>query len=295
MKRFLRAITLIALLLALSGCGVRTAYNNLDWLTQRWVNQQVDLHADQRERLGQLLEELLDWHCATQLPEYQGWIEEVRMDLLAWRLDRDRMAWHGETMVGFGRVMTDRLLPALVELAASLDDDQVEQLLAAFDERTDEVRQAVETASLDELADERLASMERNLRRAMGRMNRDQRERLAVWTHSVTATEPYQLRQRLYWQERLAETLARRSDRLFLTTELTALLQPASAWSDDYRQVMEGNRELTLAALDDVLRLADERHRTRLSARLYRLQRDFERLSCRGEAPPELLAAADSV
>lgn len=283
------------LLITLSGCGVRTAYNQLDWLTLRWVNQQVDLNADQSERLSEWLDEQLVWHCATQLPEYQAWLEEVHMDLLAWRLDRDRLEAHGQTAARFGRVLADRLVPQLVELAASLDEIQVEEVLTAFDERTETIREAIETSSLEELAEERLESMERNLRRLMGRLNSDQRERLATWAQSITATEPHQLRQRLYWQGRLAEALDQRDNRMFLTIELTALLQPASAWSDEYREVMEGNRQLTLSALDDVLSLADERHRTRLSARLQRLQRDFDRLRCEGEAPPEVLAAADSV
>ncbi|TVS11897.1 MAG: hypothetical protein EA419_06695 [Wenzhouxiangella sp.] len=282
------------MLAGLSGCGVRTAYNNLDWLTVRWVNQQVTLNGDQRQMLREFLDEQLVWHCATQLPGYQAWIDEIRMDLLAYRLDRDRLADHGRTAAGFGRVLSERSIPILVDLAASLDDDQVEEVLAAFAEGTEEVRVAVEEKTPEELSADRLESMERALRRTMGRTNSAQQQRLQSWAASVTATQPHHLRQRIYWQDRLATALERRDDRSFLEGEMAAFLRPESAWSDEYRAIMENNRGLTLDALEEVLELADQRHLNRLSARLHGLKRDIERLSCEGEAPPELLAAADS-
>lgn len=289
-----RNLSLLLLLLVLSGCGVRTAYNNLDWLTVRWVNQQVSLDREQEAMLRTWLDEQLSWHCATQLADYQDLVEQIRIDLLSGRLDRDRLAEHGQAIAELGRTLTERSLPILIDLAASLDDGQVEQVLAAFDERTDKVRVSVEEKSLEELSEERLASMERSLRRFMGRTNGDQRQRLEIWANSVTATEPYQLRQRLYWQERLAIALERRHDREFLGAEMTALMRPESAWSDDYRAVMENNRVLTLAALEDVIARADTRHINRLSARLSSLRSDFERLSCEGETAPALLAGVGS-
>jgi len=290
----IRYFALVLLLLGLSGCGVRTAYNNLDWLTVRWVNQQVNLDREQEAMLRTWLDEQLRWHCATQLADYQDLVEVIRLDLLSGRLDRDRMGEHGQAIAELGRTLTERSLPILIGLAASLDDGQVEQVLAAFDERTDKVRVSVEETSLEELAEERLASMERTLRRFMGRTNADQRRRLEVWAHSVTATEPYQLRQRLYWQDRLAIALDRRHDREFLGAEMTALMRPESAWPDDYRAVMETNRVLTLAALEEVIAQADTRHINRMSARLSSLRSDFQRLSCEGETVPALLAGIGS-
>lgn len=294
MRNWLRVCAVVVVLAGLSGCGVRAAYNNLDWLTVRWVDQQVSLNAEQRQLLREFLDEQLLWHCATQLADYQAWIDEMRMDLLAYRLDRERLAEHGRTAAAFGRMLTERSIPILTDLAASLDDDQVDEVLASFAERTEEVRVAVEEQSPETMAAERLDSMDRALRRAIGRTNAAQKERLQTWADAVTATQPYHLRQRMYWQDRIAAALDRRDDRTFLEGEIAALLRPEAAWSDEYRAVMERNRGLTLDALEDVLELADQRHRNRLSARLHRLNSDFERLSCEGEAPPELLAAAES-
>ena len=294
MTRLLRPLFLMLLLAALSGCGVRTAYNNLDWLTVRWVNQQVALDREQETMLRDWLEAQLVWHCATQLPLYQALVEEIRHDLLTNNLNQDRLTNHGQTMAELGRTLTERSLPLLVQMAATLNDEQVNALLGAFDERTEEVRVSVEEKSLEQLAEERLAAMERTLRRFMGRSNRPQRERLGVWADSVTATESYQLQQRLYWQDRLKKALERRDEQDVLAEEIAALMRPESAWSEQYRQVMEGNRILTLAALEDVIAVADSRHINRLSARLTGLINDFQRLRCDGDTPPTLLAGASS-
>lgn len=293
--RFAPRLFLVLLLgILLSGCGVRTAYNNLDWLAVRWVNQQVSLDADQEALLRAWLDAELNWHCATQLASYQSLIEQMRLDLLSGRLDGRRLADYGQAIAVFGRTLTERSLPMLTELAASLGDGQVQQVLAAFDERTEKVRVRVEEKSIDDLAEDRLSSMERSLRRLMGRPNADQRQRLSVWSHSVTATEPYHLTQRLYWQERLAIALERRHDQTFLAAEIAALMRPESAWSEAYRSAMENNRALTLAALEDVIELADTRHLNRMTARLTSLRDDFRRLSCEGETPSTLLAGAGS-
>lgn len=294
MQNVFRILAALLLAASLSGCGVRTAYNNLDWLTVRWVNQQVSLDRQQEALLRAGLDDLLTWHCATQLAGYQDLVEQIRLDLLSDRLDQARLAEHGEAIAVFGRALTERSVPLLVELATTLDDTQVAQVLAAFDERTDKVRVSVEEKSLGDLAEDRFNSMDRTLRRFMGRSNRAQQQRLAVWADSVTATEAYQLTQRLYWQDRLATALASRHDRDFLSEEMAALMRPESAWSDEYRAVMEGNRVLTLAALEDVLSLADTRHVNRLSARLTTLQQDFQRLSCEDEPVITLLAGASS-
>lgn len=294
MQTAFRWLTLLCLLLIVSGCGVRTAYNNLDWLTVRWVNQQVSLDREQEAMLRSWLGEQLAWHCATQLPLYSELVGQIHLDLVAGNLDQKRLAEHGQSIADLGRVLTERTIPLLIDLAATLSDEQVLQVLEAFDERTEDVRVSVEEKSLEDLADERLASMERTLRRFMGRGNQAQRQRLAVWADSVTATESYQLRQRLYWQERLALALERREDTDFLSAEMTALMRPESAWSEDYRSVMEANRVLTLAALEDVVVKADTRHINRLTARLSSLRSDFDRLRCEGEKPPTLLADARS-
>lgn len=282
-------IALSLLLVLLAGCSTRLAYNNLDWLTVRWVNQQVSLDGSQRTLLRDLIEEQQLWHCATQLDDYQDWIEQVRLDLLAQRLDQQRLSDHGDSLAAFARALADRLQPVLVELAVSLDDEQVDQVLLALDERIEKLREEIGTRSDEQWAIDRVEGLERRLRRVMGAINPAQRARLERWASELTATHAYQLAQRLYWRDRIAEALARRDDRAFLDQEISALLAPDTVWPEAYRQAIESNRQLTLEALEEVVVMTEPAQRDKISARLSRLKNDFQRLSCEGEAPPALI------
>ncbi|MFP4209189.1 MAG: DUF6279 family lipoprotein [Wenzhouxiangella sp.] len=294
MNRIIRTIGLVLLLALLAGCTTRLAYNNLDWLAVRWVEREVELDRDQRAQLRDQINEQQLWHCATQLADYQAWTEQLWLDLLSDRLDRQRLIEHGEQLAEFGRTLAERIAPLLVELATSLDDDQVAAIMLALDERIDQLQDEIESRSDQQWVIDRTEGMERRLRRLMGPTNPAQRARLERWARALEPTHQHQLNQRLYWRERIAEALARRDEREFLQDEINALLDPAAAWPEGYRQAIEANRELTLDALADLVRLTEPDQRGRISARLARLKNDFERLSCEGEAPPALLAAAGS-
>lgn len=294
MSKMIRSIALLLMLALLAGCSTRLAYNNLDWLTVRWVDQQVALHDTQRALLRETIEQQQAWHCATQLDEYQSWIEQVRLDLLAQRLDQQRLAAHGDRLAAFGRALAERTQPLLVELATSLDDEQVDEVLLTLDERIAKLREEIGSRSDEQWTLDRVQGMERRLQRFMGSINPQQRERLKRWAADLEPTHSDQLTQRLYWRARIAAALARREDREFLEAEISALLQPDLVWPNAYRQAIESNRQLTLDALEEVLGMTEPAQRDRMSARLSRLENNFKRLSCEGKAPPALLAAAES-
>lgn len=289
MKRSAGWLGLLLLLALLAGCSTRLAYNNLDWLAVRWIDRQVSLEPDQRTRLRELFEQQQQWHCATQLDDYQSWIEQLRLDLLAERLDQQRLLEHGESLADFARALADGLRPVLVELAVSLDDQQVEQVLVELDERIEKLREEIATRSDEQWVSDRVEGLERRLRRLMGSINPAQRRRLEEWALDLNPTHAYQLTQRLYWRERIAKALSSREDRALVEQEVSALLRPDSVWPQAYRQAIEANRELTVVALEEVVALTEPAQRGKISARLARLKNDFQRLSCEGEAPPALI------
>jgi len=284
---------LLALVL-LTGCTSKIAYNNVDWLAVRWVDRQIDLDRDQRQLVSQHVSEQQQWHCATQLHAYEGWLEQVRLDLLSNRIDRDQLILYGDEMAAFARSLSGRMAPMLVDLAASLDDQQVESALAELDERIEKLREEIDTRSPEQWAIDRYEGMQRRLKRLMGSLNPDQQERLERWAEELQPTHQHQLVQRIYWRDRIEQALKRRDNLQFLTSEINALLDPAAVWPEPYQQAMETNRALTLNALTDLVELVEPEQMSRISARLSRLKSDVQRLSCEGEATEELLASVPS-
>jgi hypothetical protein len=278
MRILLRTLTLVLLAVALSGCGVRTAYNNLDRLLLRWVDRQVSLDAEQTEVARSMIRQHIDWHCASELPDYAAWLRRIEGDVEERTLSRGALEAHAGTLGEFWQRMLTELRPSMIEVIGMLDDGQVQQLAESFEERNLEL---AERAELDDQAwrEERVRGMERGLRRFIGRVDGDQRQRLERWAEELVRSDESTLEETLRWQGRFFDLLEHRDGSGF-ETELVGLLKPDDNWSESHRALMAHNRDRTLAALVDVLDLAGERQRNRLRSRLDSLATDFERLSC---------------
>ncbi len=275
-----RIFLVVLLALILAGCGVRSAYNNLDWLMMRWVNNQVSLTSEQELAVRTALDEKLEWHCSTQLPLYVEFLREVERDLADDAIDVDTLRTHGERVAEFGRELAMRARPDLIEFLAGLSDDQIDDLRDSFEERNEEIQaESIEVSAAERQANQ-VRGMERGMRRFAGRPSAVQRQRLEQWAAELKPTAELSLEQRKAWQEEFFDALAGREYNGAFEPRMIALLEPGATWSDEFRQRMEYNRERTLEAIADVNALATPRQANRLRSRLDSLASDFERLSC---------------
>jgi len=278
MKPVVKGIVVLLMLALLSACGVRTVYNNLDRFVLRWVDNQLSLDAEQTDMARALVRQQIDWHCASELPDYAAWLRQVDDDLADGRITVERLQAHADVVTGFGERLLVAVQPAMVDLLARLDDEQVKQLAASFAERNDEL---AERAALDaeDRRTESLASMERGLRRFLGRLDADQRQRLEQWADDLMPAEVSRLERRLEWQQQFLLALEGRHRPEF-DRELAALFDSGPRNNAKWDRIETHNRQRTFEALVDLHDLAGDRQRNRLRSRVAGLADDFERLSC---------------
>ena len=281
-------LCLCCLVVLLAACGVRSAYNNLDWLAMRWLNQQISLNAEQDLMAREAIAQQLDWHCASELPAYIEFIERVERDVATDSISVVVLQSHGEQLAEFGTRLLERARPAVIDLLASLDDDQVEELLSGLAERNEERVAESAEATPEERRASRVDSMESGMRRFIGRLSAAQRERLEQWSGEIRSTALFDQAQRQARYQRLEKALAVRHDRPEFEARMSALLQPGALDPDAVpprvERISRHNRERTLEALVDIHRLGGPRQVNRLRARLNRLAGDFETLSCQSQA-----------
>ncbi len=268
-----------ALVLMATACGVKTAYNNADWLVMRWIDDRVSLTAEQEQAVEAALERDLKWHCASELPAYAEFLQEVRFDITKARITTATLEGHGERASDFGLRLLSRVRPTLIDLLASLDDVQVEQLIESFEERN---RELAEEAGRSDTAlqRERVRGMEKGMRRFTGRLTSEQRDLLSNWAAKLQPTAEIVLERRLAWQAEFAQALSIRHDRQAFETAARILLDPAAHQSDAYRSRMQTNRERTLETLAKIHYSAPQRQIQRAGKRLTGLADDLEQLSC---------------
>ena len=282
MKLWHRVVIVIALLAALSACGVRTAYNNLDWLVMRWVNDQVTLSDEQAERTESRLEALIEWHCASELPDYHAFLIDLRGDLGRDSLDAGDLAGHADTLYQFWQRLVDRGEPVLIDLLATLDEEQIEEIEATFQESNQEYESDSVDINSAQWQDRQVANMRRGLRRFIGRPDADQMALLLAWSQTLEPNAELHLAQRRAWQDQFLEALALREQPERFDAAFRELRGARKDWPEDYRERLEHNRERTLEVLADVHATLSDRQRQRLDSRLASLGRDFERLACQG-------------
>lgn len=279
MHPILRILLLLLLTATVAGCGVRTAYNNLDRLALRWVDNRVSLDGEQKRAVQHLIQHQLDWHCASELPDYADWLRQVEADVEGDRITVALMRGHAETIAAFGQRLLASATPSVVEVLSQLDDSQVERLAESFDERNLEL---AEQAAMDgdERRTQQVQAMTRGLRRFLGRPDGDQRQRLEQWATELIRSDESTMSQRLRWQQAFFDALEMRHQPGF-DEVVEPLLVPGDGWSPEYIELMEHNRERTLEALVDLHHMASDRQINRLRSRLTSLADDFERLACR--------------
>ena len=67
----------------LTGCVVRIAYGQLEWLTRWSVESYLDLNDGQERLVREIIGRNLAWHRATELPQYAAYLRELRASAVA--------------------------------------------------------------------------------------------------------------------------------------------------------------------------------------------------------------------
>jgi len=280
MRALPRFLLILILILGTSACGVRLAYHHLDWLAMRWVNKQVTLNPVQEMTFRDALEDKLAWHCANELPRYTPFLDSVAAVLQEDTVTVEQIEGMGAQVAGFGQSLVDRAMPSVIRLFASLDDAQVEELLAGIDVRNEEFREERIDVDQELRRSDRIDGMKRSLERFIGSTSERQDQRLEQWADSLLFVAPRMYAHQLQWRDKLAALLAERHQADTFEPALTELFQPAGDWPNDFQAVMAINRQRTLDTLVDIHASLTPRQKRRLLARIQSLSRDFQRLSC---------------
>ena len=279
-RLFIRLLIVVVLVQATSACGVRLVYNHLDWLAMRWVNDQVTLYPAQELAFRDALEEKLEWHCSSELPDYVPFIDSVRATLSRDQLNSTDLEQLGERTGVFGRRLINRFMPSVAELFASFDDAQVEELLLGIDERNQDFEEERILLAEKDRQQRQVESMQKRLKRFIGRTTPAQDARLAQWAESVKFVAPRLLVHQRAWRDKFADILAQRDQTETFEPALTELFQPADDWPEDLAETMEFNRQQTLQTMVDIHAMLTPRQERRMISRIESLRKDFERLSC---------------
>ena len=279
----LRWLVVIGVVIAASGCGVKLIYNNADRLTRGWVNDYIDLTAEQRRYLDSATAEIMYWHRTTQLVEYRDGLLELadKADRPLTRAEVERV---GRQMALWGEGISDRATPVATQMLMSLSDQQLvefqEALGVSNEEYLQDARRDLEKRQYQQARDYGSA-----MSRLVGRMTKAQR-RLIEASHAQM--QPYELalvNNRQAWQAQLVAVLM--VDPLDQAKLEDLLGNNENYYTEEFSQMLEFNEEIYLQMTVALFKMYEPMQRLRLAAQLRELAEICDELIAEaGPAPP---------
>ena len=289
----LRFVVPVAVLL-LSACSsrIQLAYHQLDWLLPYYLETYMELSDEQSSYLEREVEELLAWHCGTQLIVYADLLREVDADLQAGRMTRARLADFNRRIQGLWRQILRQAAPTITTLLAGASEQQLEELFRGFREKNADWLSGFNEQTDAERRREYAERMTRELERWFGPLQASQQQAVLAWSAAFTPLGREGLQMRRRWQARLAELVAQRDAAAEFRSGVEALLlNPQALRTPVYQQRLDHNRAVTIDLLHAIGSRLDPGQHRHLAHEAASVARDFEQLACKPdtqEAPERI-------
>lgn len=279
MKRFLLVLGVAT---SLAGCStVRVGYNQLDWLIPVWFQSYVPLTEEQEVRLRQHTDELIAWHCRTQLSRYATWLRQVNADFQA-GINHTQLLGHYFALDRAWIELAEAVIPRVADIFAGLSDDQVGELLENMEKSNAEYRKEYMDSSDEKMRRENIKSATDGFSRWFGRLTPEQKAAIERWSHKLKFMRAERWENRLRWQGEFRATLKLRHDREKLTAGLRRLtLEWDQKYSDAYRRQYLANSILVMDLIVEMGRTMTEVQKQYMTRKTSRYAADFGYLVCR--------------
>lgn len=263
-------------------CGPKLIYNHLDQLVPIYANDYIPLNQEQRDLLDSRLEDLLEWHCRTQLPRYAAFLDRLREDFR----DPERPVTHEQMRTYYQRVreawndLLRRVGPDAADILATADDAQIKAFYDNLAEKNREIEEKYIDISSEERVRERRKRMEKHLRRWISRLTPEQEALVAAWSAYFEPMAEDRLAYRKGVQARFLRLLKERHQDGFRETFTRLLTHFQETRTPIYQRKLNANTERTIDLLVRLGRMLTPSQRDRLRDQLESYSKTFAELSC---------------
>lgn len=235
----------LLLLITISGCSGKIAYNNADVLLRWYISQYIELNDEQAPQVKALLDKALQWHRANELPRYLAQLRELRTQISERSLTQAQMTAHQDRAFQHWVRVREYLAPDISAIAMSLDIEQMSTLFVNLTNEREE--EQADFAKRQREQPDRAERMIESFAETMGYVTDVQANLIRAMAPELKPT--YQL-----WQDYQALT-QQEARRILISKDFVPdaqeqlyqlLMQPEVLRSDEYNAAREHNRQLYL-------------------------------------------------
>jgi len=277
-----RIICTTVLAVVTAGCSrIQIAYNQLDWLLPYYVETYVELSDKQSSYLELQVNNLLAWHCSTQVNSYAELLRAASADFQNGRMTRKRLEDYSGRIERFWNDILLQASPTIANLLLETDEVQLAELYNSFEERNREWLANYNDVTQKERRKNYITRMKNELKRWFGPLQPAQQQAVVEWSYHFQPLGLEGLQMRKAWQSRLHGLISHRDDReTFIAGIHDLLINPGEFRSAAYRERLAYNREKTIELVYTTGALLNQEQRHHMDHKAESIVRELEKLSC---------------
>lgn len=246
MKKFLFSVVM---LLYLSGCSAGFVYNNLDWLVHWYIDDYVDLSAEQKKAFDHYMHQWLDWHRSEELMAYRQHLVELKADIAHQPFGKQRWLDEFERGQQHWQRLLQELAGDLSTLALKLDDQQIESIFEELEKRNREREQRLKSRDDSRRTDK----LQEDIVQWIGPLSEQQKERVRHYAGRLKPNFEDWMQYRRTWQSEARQILLQREDTERWRRAMAAVvLDPRQFKHQTYREQSAYNRNVYASLLADL-------------------------------------------
>ena len=269
LKRFGRGILVLLLLVALSACTTKMAYNFLDWAIEWKVQRLVKLHGEQKVLTKNAIQDFHHWHRTTQLTQYADYLRQLQTHLNGDPVSAKDIHAETDKIQLLVDQSVEKVLPDATEVLTMLSDEQVKELLASVAEEREEYKDEYVDPSARKRQKTYYKKFLKHAQDWLGPLSKEQKAKVETWSKTLEPFEELNLQQQKIWEEKLAAILTQRENKTALLAGLkTLMFHRTDDWQPDLEKILDRNQEMTYELIAELLNGMDEKQREHMNKKI---------------------------
>ena len=265
-------IAVISVLIMLTACSTRLAYNNLDWLVLWYLDDYIELDTQQENLFDDQLNQILIWHRQQGLSGYRIQLLSFKRHILAGELTAEQWQKHLTQLRQHWLDLRFKFSESLVLSAVNLSPDQVHELFINLSKKSKEDRQNVLELDSSERQAEKRNQINDSMKDQLGHVTQAQDDMLDEFLSKQVDTKLMYLDYTQQVQKEAKDVFSgfhQLKNETAFKQDLLAILQRPNVYrSAQLQQGMDQNRIELIRFLTDLSKSIDAQQKQHLLERV---------------------------
>lgn len=230
---------------------MRLLYNRLDWIIPIYIDEYVSLTGQQEDFFNPLIDRVLGWHRAEELPRYIQLLDALK-SAQKQPMSRDQVLDFFAEAEGLWGDLLQRILPALGELTSTLQEGQIQEVDDGLQKKIRKLQRKYGQKNQTERRAMIAGKVSDTMQDLLGEVTEQQAELISAWSRTKNDTTKDWLAFRDTWRRTFIELLQHRQGVYYPDQLRLFLLQPEKLYSAAHEQAIRENRRLLAQLIADL-------------------------------------------